>query len=133
VKKLRTTPSIILNNRNDSQNFPLDSGYFANCIIDGSNSDEITLDSAAVAGQFNNVVFTNSMLKTQMNTSNVNRFINIKLNQYPNFIDASIKNFKLNASSPAVNFGLVLPFYTNDINGVLRDASPDLGAYEYVP
>lgn len=132
-EETRNTPSIIVNNRNDAQNFPLDSGYFANCIIDGSNSDEITLDSAAVTGQFNNVVFTNSMLKTQMNTSNTNRFINIKLNQSPSFIDAGAKNFKLNSNSPAINFGLVLPFYTNDINGVLRDATPDLGAYEYIP
>lgn len=129
----RTTPSVVINNKSDVQSFPLDSAYFVNCIIDGAIADEIALDSANASGQFNNVVFSHNLLKTQLNTSNPNRFVNNKINQSPNFKDTSAKNFKLNAGSPAIDYGLVLPFYSLDINGVTRDATPDLGAYEFVP
>ena len=133
TEKARTTPSIIINNKSDVQSFPLDSAYFVNCIIDGNNADEITLDSANVSGQFNNVVFTHSMLKTQMNTSNAIRFVINKINQNPNFKDVSTKDFRLGISSPAIDYGLALPSYSIDINGVTRGVLPDLGAYEFVP
>ncbi|MDP2387773.1 MAG: choice-of-anchor Q domain-containing protein [Bacteroidota bacterium] len=132
-EETRTTPSVYINNYNSAQNFPLDSAYFVNCIIDGANAGEIQLDSAGVNGMFNNVHFKKCLLKTQLNTSNTTLFSNNQLNQTINFKDIGNNDFRLNSPSPAIDFGVVLPNYNLDLNGVLRDANPDVGAYEYVP
>ena len=133
TEETRNTPSIYINNKNDAQNFPIDSAYFVNCILDGYNSNELSLDTASVSGQINQMKFINNILKTQIGTSNLNRFINNKINQSPSFRDGGNKDFRLNSNSPAINYGIQLPTYQTDLNGVLRDQSPDLGAYEYVP
>ena len=132
-EETRNTPSIYINNKNDVQNFPIDSAYFVNCILDGNNSEELSLDTASVSGQINQMKFINNMLKTQIGTSNLNRFINNKINQSPSFRDPGNKDFRLNSNSPAINYGVQLPTYQTDLNGVLRDQTPDLGAYEYAP
>jgi hypothetical protein len=133
TEETRNTPSIYINNKNDIQNFPIDSAYFVNCILDGNNSEELSLDTANVTGQINQLKFVNNLLKTQINTSNLNRFISNKTNQSPSFKDAGNNDFKLNANSPAINHGAQIPNYQTDINGVIRDQFPDLGAYEFVP
>jgi hypothetical protein len=133
TEETRNTPSIYINNKNDAQDFPIDSAYFVNCILDGYNSNELSLDTASVSGQINQMKFINNILKTQIGTSNLNRFINNKINQSPSFRDGGNKDFRLNSNSPAINYGVQLPTYQADLNGVLRDQSPDLGAYEYVP
>ncbi len=132
-EETRTTPSVYINNYNSVQNFPMDSAYFVNCIIDGANGEEIQLDSAGATGIFNNVHFKKCLLKTQLNTSNANLFSNNQLNQTINFKDIGNNDFRLNSPSPAIDFGTVLPNYNLDLNGVLRDGTPDAGAYEYVP
>ncbi len=52
----------------------------------------------------------------------------------PLFVDTLNRDFRLLAGSPAIDAGLVhsdLPI--DDYAGMLRDALPDLGAYEYAP
>jgi hypothetical protein len=132
-EETRTTPSVYINNYNSIQNFPMDSAYFVNCIIDGANAEEMQLDSAAVNGMFNNVHFKKCLLKTQLNTSNATLFNTNLINQNVNFKDIGTNDFRLNSPSPAIDFGVILPNYNFDLNGVLRDANPDVGAYEYVP
>jgi hypothetical protein len=104
-----------------------------NCILDGNNSEELSLDTAPVSGQINQMKFINNMLKTQIGSSNLTRFINNKINQSPSFRDPGNKDFRLNSNSPAINYGIQLPTYQTDLNGILRDQSPDLGAYEFFP
>lgn len=129
----RNTPSLFINNRNDAQYFPLDSAYFVNCILDGNNSEELSIDTASVSGQVNQLKFINNLLKTQLSATNSSIFINNKINQAPSFKDPGNKDFRLNSNSPAIDYGISLPYYQTDLNGVLRDQSPDLGTYEYVP
>ena len=132
-EEARSTPSVYINNYNSVQTFPLDSAWFQNCIIDGANSNEIQLDSSSTTGNFNHVRFSTSLLKSQLNTANTAIFNNNILNQSPNFKDIGGYDLRLNSPSPAINNGAVLPNYATDLNGVLRDANPDMGAYEYVP
>ena len=54
------------------------------------------------------------------------------LNQDPQFESAVLRNFKLKSTSPAVNKS-VPSTVTDDLEGTLRDALPDLGCYEYKP
>jgi hypothetical protein len=133
----RNTSSVYINNYTSVQTFDLDSAYFMNCIIDGSNAGEIQLDSStsSTGAQFRNVVFRNSLLRTGLNGSYPLVFSSNVYNQSPNFKDASTDgaDFRLNSTSPAINIGLPIPAWPVDINGVTRDVTPDAGAYEYVP
>ncbi|MDB5255354.1 MAG: hypothetical protein JWM14_49 [Chitinophagaceae bacterium] len=54
------------------------------------------------------------------------------LNQDPQFALAVLRNFKLKSTSPAVDKS-VPTSVTDDLEGTLRDALPDLGCYEYKP
>lgn len=46
--------------------------------------------------------------------------------------DASTPNFNIPNNSPAVNTALASTFTTKDFVGNIRDANPDIGAYEYI-
>ncbi|MCO6500947.1 MAG: T9SS type A sorting domain-containing protein [Vicingus serpentipes] len=48
----------------------------------------------------------------------------------PDFV--SVSDFHLNGTSPCVNTGTATGAPTSDIEGTLRDANPDMGAYERV-
>lgn len=50
----------------------------------------------------------------------------------PLFVDAANKNYKLSAISPAVDAGIINNTPVTDIEGILRTAVPDAGAYEYI-
>jgi hypothetical protein len=54
------------------------------------------------------------------------------LNQDPQFELPVLRNFKLKSTSPAVDKS-VPSAITDDLEGTLRDALPDLGCYEYKP
>jgi hypothetical protein len=134
----RNTPSVYINNYNSVQTFDLDSAYFVNCIIDGSNAGEIQLDSStsSVGTQYKNVLFRNSLLRTGISSNYPLFFSSTNLyNQGPDFKGPNVEaaDFRLNSGSPAINIGTPIPFLPSDINGVTRDATPDAGAYEYVP
>ncbi len=49
----------------------------------------------------------------------------------PLFQDASAKDFHLSSGSPAINAGRAGELPLEDLDGLLRDAYPDLGAYEW--
>jgi hypothetical protein len=52
----------------------------------------------------------------------------------PLFVSPSSPSYDLSipVGSPAVNAGNVTLSYLIDINGLTRDANPDIGAYEYI-
>lgn len=132
-KDTRSNPILLLNNYNQVQEFPMDSAYFGNCILYGSLNDEIKFDTTTVPGKFNNVVFHHCLLKTQLNTSNTNRYIGCKINQNPSFINPGAYNFDVNPVSPAINAGsaLFVPKWPLDIEGTPRSSTtPTIGAYE---
>ena len=114
--------------------FPADLyATFTNCIVYGSIDKEIDLDDGGNAAF--NYVFENCLVKvdTSINTGTSN-FISIIENQNPLFADVSEDDYHLTATSPCIDAGkITIPPVTYDLEENIRDASPDLGAYEYVP
>ena len=105
---------------------------FTNCIIYGSIDNEIDLDDDGSGAAFN-YLFENCLVKvdTSINTGTSN-FISIIENQNPLFADVSEDDYHLTATSPCIDAGKATTL-ADDLDKNIRDASPDLGAYEYVP
>jgi len=113
--------------------------YFGNCIVYGNKDEEMLLDSDE-QGSFN-YIFDHCLLKTQMNISNDTIFPGSIKNQDPIFVDKDNNNLALDSLSPGIDMGSIDVINTSllptvidkDILGVSRIASPDMGAYEYIP
>jgi hypothetical protein len=56
---------------------------------------------------------------------------NGNINGDPHFVNESLGDFHLAASSPAINAGTTIGAPGYDISGARRDASPDIGAFEF--
>ncbi|CAN5232918.1 hypothetical protein BH09BAC5_BH09BAC5_13230 [soil metagenome] len=138
----RTTPCVLLNNwykiDESTNNYrDLTQADFYNCIIYGSLTNELALDSNAAAPTQFNYFFKNCLIKTNLNTSNTTYFQNNRINVDPAFTDGSINNLHIGASSGAKDFGdssigILIPFDLGNMNRTL-DGFPDIGAYEYQP
>ncbi len=133
----RNTASLVLNNwyKDINENIihrDLEKAYFGNCIVYGSLSEEILLDS--LQGALFNYKFDHCLLKTGVNTGNANYFANCIINSDPAFIDYSVNDYQLNDGSPAIDKGLMsiatyIPFDILRHNRT-SNVAPDLGAYE---
>jgi len=138
--------AVVLNNWFEDNNrniIPrdLESANFVNCIIYGSQQNEIILSKVEEATF--NYQFKNCLIK--VNTSDIDtetsNFMNCTINQSPYFTDANMHNFNINENSSAKDIGelnevnddlINLEF---DLNNISRtgDGKPDAGAYEFVP
>lgn len=141
---IRKTPAVFINNYNEIQDFPLDSAYFANCIIDGNNSVELQFDRSSNTAFSFNFLFKNSLIKTENSfyTSNNTSFINCINNsefsgngsQNRIFKDVNKNDYALGEESPARqtgDFSLLNLFNNfNDIKGIPFKNPPSMGAYE---
>jgi len=144
----RGTPSILLNNwyeDADGNIIPRDltAAYFANCIIYGSNLNELGFDRNDDA-QFE-FFFEHDIIRlrksdfidfTWLDFDDPARFDQISWNVDPKFVDPFAGDVQLDTLSGAANIAKLslsqqIPF---DLLGVsrLNDAGPDLGAYERV-
>lgn len=116
----------------------LESAYFGNCIIDGSNQQELAL--AEDAGAQFNFQMNHVALKLASDPSergfdiNDPEFIQVFLNQDNGFVNTGQNFYQLDSTSQAVdrgntNDGFLVP---TDILGKIRNFNglPDLGAYE---
>lgn len=136
-QSIRQTPNLFLNNfyidTNDvSHPFDLDA-YFGNCIIYGRNDNEFDFDKDGGA-EFN-YIFDHALIRTEMDITNPEHFIDCIKNEDPLFVNYELNNYELDTLSPAIDIGsidiaLEAPY---DIKGMSRTESPDLGAYEFVP
>lgn len=133
----RNTPSVVLNNYYKDVNQiinlrPLINAYFGNCIIYGVNEEELLLDKNP--NSVFNFKFDHCLIRTKLNTNDLNLFYSCIINSNPQFIDTDNNNLKLNSNSPARFYGT--NYVTNnvpfDIEGILRPYNACLGAYEYV-
>ncbi len=131
----RSTPSVYMNDYgvDDAENFvefPLSKADFNNCIIWGNNEEELEIDY-----QFNSNShhFNNVLLRSEIDTTPSN-FTNILLNMDPLFVNPAEDDYQLQSASPAKDYGDVNfvngSILINDIRGINRTATPDLGAYE---
>ena len=108
---------------------PLTKTYFGNCIIYGSEDDEIRLDSVGTIPF--NFTFDHVLLKTQEDISTSSHFIECIRNEDPVFVDITNYNYAIDSISPAIGKGIPLGILY-DIKGVERGQTPDLGAYQYI-
>ncbi|MFH0865681.1 MAG: hypothetical protein V1904_05775 [Bacteroidota bacterium] len=133
----RQTPSLVLNNWYEDvygniQHRDLTKAYFGNCIIYGSVTEELLLDSAS--GALFKYNFDHCLLKTEFSTSDASHFSNCLVNSDPAFTDAILNDYSLTSSSAAIDKGLasIATFVPFDIlrHNRTNDTAPDLGAYE---
>jgi len=97
-----------------------------NSIIWGSLENEVLLSNAG--GQIFDLVFTNNIFKTS--DPSIQTVSNI-INEDPKFINPKNYEYRLDTLSTAKDAGITLSI-TEDLEGNLRDAMPDIGAYERV-
>ncbi len=135
----RNKPTLSINNYNSNQVLPLDSAYFGNCIIDGKLENEINLDIDYTDSNFQpKVIFSNCWLKTTLNTSDVNKFINVRTgSSYLAYNDYLNYNFQATSETRIRGFihpkasadALKFPF---DLNNIPRNVTNSItvGAFE---
>lgn len=133
----RQTPSLVLNNwyediNGNIQHRDLTKAYFGNCIIFGSVTEELLLDS--LSGALFKYNFDHCLLKTGINTGDANHFSNCLVNSDPSFTDVTLNDYSLTSSSSAIDKGLQsiaveVPFDILRHNRT-NDAAPDMGSYE---
>ena len=137
-------PSLVFNNhytikkqneKDEAHFFGFDA-YFANSIIHGSLASEISIDvdtSAHFAFQFENC-----MLKVdprfEMNDTALFKNVISDVTELPRFVNPAEGDFHLDTLSAAKDKGKAayLIDFPLDLDGVVRDSLPDLGAYERI-
>ena len=99
---------------------------FTNCIIDGSLDDEIGFDNDQTGGFA--YLFENCVLKTKFNTTTSN-YVSVLKNEFPYYVEAVEEDYHLATNSPCIDAGKVTSI-SDDLDGISRDPSPDIGCYE---
>ncbi|GFD92634.1 hypothetical protein KUL156_62040 [Alteromonas sp. KUL156] len=145
---IRQLPSVLVNNHisylnNDNQEVTetndLVTANFINCIIEGNNNVEFILDR--IDGTTFNYSVENCLLKfndlnnsftdnTELNFNDTEHYQNNILNGEPNFKDVTKNEFIIGENSDAINKAKPSTV-SNDILGVDRSTSPDIGAYQH--
>ncbi len=95
-----------------------------NSIIWGGFADELLLDQSA--GQGFVTIFDSNIIRSSIANLGANA-----INADPLFIDAANFDYRLDTLSPAKDQGITT-LITIDLDGNMRDANPDLGAYERI-
>ncbi|HNZ43558.1 MAG: hypothetical protein KAZ36_07045 [Bacteroidales bacterium] len=138
----RQTPSLLITNYYLAGAYTytgdLDSAYFGNCIIYGSNAEELETDSVEDAAF--NYKFEYCLLKST-NYSSDSRLVNCIFNQDALFKDYNNNDYTLSPGSAAIDAANINLIYfpvidlVYDIKGRNRTLNPppDMGAYDYIP
>jgi len=113
---------------------------FDNCILYGNREDELELDDND--GSDFNFIFRNCLLRSELNTTDALNYVDIIKNPLdvtvegsahdPVFNDPTEGDYNLFEQSVARDKAAVSSIL-EDIDGNMRDADPDLGAYEWFP
>lgn len=133
-------PCVHIDNYNGSQIIPMDSVYFANSIIDGSQGSELEMDVRPIGTQVCKI--TNCLIKGSIPTNTLITNTGNVFNGNADFNNSANYDFKINGGSAAktlADFNIISPAYlTNlgqDILGVTRPGTTltSAGAYQYQP
>lgn len=128
-------PCVHLDNYSGSTPFNLDSAYFGNCIIDGSQANEFEMDFKT--GAHSNYKFNSCLLKTAAITGTTS--VGNVFNQAADFRGVSNYDFRLNSGSKARGIGnsnviAINPgVLSTDLKGTARTGTIDAGANQYQP
>ncbi|MCQ2285441.1 MAG: right-handed parallel beta-helix repeat-containing protein [Bacteroidales bacterium] len=101
---------------------------FTNCIVYGSLENEVVMKKYTDPTLMFDNRFDHCLLRC---TSTSEYFVDCKRNMDPKFTKYKDQDFTLQAGSPAIDAGKTGLGIACDITGAARDASPDMGAYEY--
>jgi len=107
---------------------------FMNCILYGTLLDEIYADSIEESTALLNYQFDHCLLKSRDELTG--HVTNCIFNEDPEFFvpeEGDAKDFHLTDISPCVDAGNILTMGTPDLDNTIRDANPDIGAYEFIP
>lgn len=133
---IRKTPAVLLNNYNNSGSLPLSQADFYNCLIVGSNEEELVLDAALNASPFS-YAFKNCQLRVKADFTLTSAFAscakNVLTNDRDFFTDSENSKFSLKDNSPAIGFGNaahVLPEFSSDLEGNPWKSPPSAGCFE---
>jgi hypothetical protein len=125
-------PTFLLTNyfvvNNVVYSFPYTNASIRNCIIYGGIEDELLVDSVNATGYIFNYNFKNCNIRSTKSLNS--NYQNTQQNQNPLFEDFSKQKFNILSTSPCRNAGMNIPEIIDDICDKLRDAQPDIGAYE---
>lgn len=132
-------PCVHLDNGSSGNYWALDSAYFGNCIIDGSQGNEMEINVDQASTKTKSHKFENCLLRTSSALSSTVA-VNCIYNGSPNFINPSAYDFQINSTSSAKDLGnypLISPYPVlySDILGGIRNGPlfTDAGAYNYKP
>lgn len=126
-------PCVHIDNYDGTDIWPIDSMYFANCIIEGSQGNEFEQDikfyNAAQKCKISNCLIRNSAITNTLITTSANVY-----NGNPAFNDPATYNFGIKPASAAKGIGdgsiiTTYPSLTQDIKGNFRTLPLDAGAY----
>jgi hypothetical protein len=148
TRSVRLEPSFVISNNliiSDENGNPvtllgdLNNAYFGNCLIYGFNEEEVILSKNDQV--LFNYQFDHCILKTILNISDPQYYVNCQKNLDPLFVDYYENNYHIDTLSPAIDIGsidIVNGSALNiklDLDGNQRnlDVGPDLGAYEFIP
>ncbi len=130
---VRQTPSLVIKNYyidppDEIVNVNPSEVFFGNSIIYGNLDDELLIGTQPEGSTFT-YSFDHCMIRTRMNTTDINVFKSCLINDDPIFVDPGKMNLEPDSLSPARSFGIPMDVET-DYYGHLRDVTPDLGAFE---
>jgi hypothetical protein len=144
---IRNDPSFILSNNiivYDANGSPIIkqgdlNAYFGNCLVYGNLNEELLFSEED--GTDFIYKFDHCVLKSEMDISDENHFVNCHLNLDPLFVDYSENNYRLDTLSNIADLGSLEVVQDSqieielDLDGNSRtdDTAPDPGAYEYIP
>ncbi len=100
---------------------------FTNCIIYGPLDDEFFLNQK---GNWTYNVKLENCLYRKTNAINNATLLNCIANQDPQFEDINKWNYHVKNTSPAKGSAKTLPAYIQDLDGLIRPATPTIGCYE---
>jgi hypothetical protein len=129
--------SIILNNFNEVQDFPLQQALFENCIVHGSLDDEVLLNKSENTAAVFNFQFKNCLIKgktlDQSAAANFAQCIKSTSDGTDVFADIDKVDYQLRDNSPAIgkgNFELLKNSGQGDLKQKVWQNPPSLGVYE---
>jgi hypothetical protein len=98
-----------------------------NSIVWGDFSDELLLNNEG--GRRFSLLVASDIIKTSEGNLDTNGNL---INQDPLFINPDGNDYTLDSLSPAIDEGLNTGILF-DLDGILRDSLPDIGAFEWIP
>jgi hypothetical protein len=134
----RQTPTLLINNWYQDINGvyharPLTKAFFGNCIVYGSLTEELQLDSTHGQTQFS-YYFEHCDLLTKLSSANMYHFSDSIINVTPPFYNIAADDYEIHTGSQLSGWGgdsvCHNPNYSLDLNATGRNCPSDLGAYQ---